>query len=472
MVQSILEKAFYPKSIAVIGASSNPAKLGYRIVEAVVTDGFKGKVYPVNVKGEEVFSLKAYRNVLEIPSEVDLALIAIPANFVPEAIRECGEKKIECAVVFSAGFGEIRNGVKLEQELIDAAAKFNVRIIGPNTNGILNLNNNLNATFTPNLKYKKGNVAFVCQSGGYSSVLLRYGSDEGVGFSKVINLGNSCDIGFADVIEYLATDKFTKVIVLYMEGFKHKNEGRKFYEVAKKVTKIKPIVAFKVGQTKAGTRAALSHTGSLAGLDELYSSAFKQAGVIRASDGIEMIDIAKALSLQQNLPRGKDVAIITNLGGPGVVAADICESHGVLISELSEATKGKLSKILSFTASYANPIDLAADWPNLYIYKEVLSAALEDERINGVLIVLYVLPHSEYRHLIKDISTISKMHGKPIVACCLSSDKATALKCIDELEKHSIPSYKMPENAAKALIGLVKYSTYLRGYEVTLNDTL
>jgi len=459
-----LEKAFYPKSIAVIGASRNPEKLGYKIVQAVIQGGFKGKVYPINISGGRVLGLEIYRNISEIPSGVDLALIAIPADLVPEAVKDCGERGIKCAVVFSAGFGEIRNGIKLEQELINVAINYNVRIIGPNTNGILNLNNNLNATFTPNLNYKKGNVTFVCQSGGYSSVLLRYGSDEGVGFSKVINLGNSCDIGFADAIEYLATDKFTKVIVLYMEGFKHKNEGRKFYEVAKKVTKIKPIVAFKVGRTKAGTRAVLSHTGSLAGLDELYSSAFKQAGVIRASDGIEMIDIAKALSLQQKLPRGKEVAIITNLGGPGVVAADICESHGVVISELSEATKGKLSKILSFTASYANPIDLAADWPNLHVYKEVLSAVLEDERINGVLIVVYLLPQSKYRILIKDISTISKIHGKPIVACCLSSDKATALECIDELENHNIPSYKMPENAAKAIIGLVKYSTYLRGY--------
>ena len=467
MGRSALEKAFYPKSIAIVGASNNPAKLGYSIVKAVLSGGFKGHIYPINLKGGEISGLRAYKSVLEIPKDVDFALISIPAKLVPKAVMECGEKGIDVALVFSAGFGEIKSGVKLEEKLVNIARNYGVRIIGPNTNGIINLNANFYGTFSPHLQYKKGNVAFICQSGGYSSNLLRYGSSEGVGFSKVINVGNSCDIGFADVLEFLGTDKFTEAIVLYMEGFKRKNEGRRFYDVAKEVTKAKPIIALKVGRTKAGKRAIHSHTGSLAGLDELYTAAFKQAGVIRATEGDEMIDIVKALSHQRRLPKGNRVAILTNLGGPGVVAADICESNGLVLSELSEATKEKFSKILSVTASYSNPIDLAADWPYLHMYKKVFSVLLEDERIDSILIVAYIAPQSEYSVLIKDIIAVSRKYTKPIVVCCLSADEAARTKCIEELQKHQIPCYKMPERAAKALVGIVKYSIYRKQAEKT-----
>ena len=462
MTKSVLESAFCPRSIAVIGASSNPDKLGYKIVQAVAQGGFRGRLHPVNVGGGNIFGLKMHRNVSEIPGQVDLALIAIPANLVPEAVKECGRKKVRCGLVFSAGFGEIQGGTGLEQELIDTAKEYNVRIIGPNTNGIMNLNDNLNATFTPGLNYRSGNVAFVCQSGGYSSLLLRYGSGEGVGFSKIINLGNSCDIGFADSLEFLRTDDSTRAIILYMEGFKRENEGREFLETAKEVTKTKPIVVVKVGRTEAGRRAAYSHTGSLAGSDELYNAVFRQAGLIRASDGVEMIDIAKTLSLEHRLPRGNRTAIITNLGGPAVVAADFCESRNIIIGELSEETKERLRKMLSFTASYANPVDLAADWPKLHLYTDVLNVVLEDKGVDIALIIVYLPPQSNHQTLIEDIAAASKKNEKPIVVCCLSTDFAVVTECIDRLGEYNIASYRMPENAAKAIAALIKNSTYLR----------
>jgi acetyltransferase len=319
----------------------------------------------------------------------------------------------------------------------------------------------LNATFTPGLDYKEGRIGFVCQSGGYSSVILNYGTSEGVGFSKIINVGNNCDVSFADVLEFLATDKATEVIILYMEGFKDKNEGRRFYEVAKDVAKRKPIVAFKAGRTKAGRRAVQSHSGSLAGSDELYTAAFKQARIIRASSGIEMIDIAKCLSLQQKFPAGNKVAILTNLGGPGVVATDICEGHGLELSEISRITREKLAELLSFTASFANPIDLAADWPNLHLYKKVLSTLMEDEVIDCIIIIVYIAPQSDYKILIEDFTTVSKKYGKPIVACCLSKEN-TRSQFIIGLEENNIPCYKRPEQAAEAMVSLAAYSSYLR----------
>jgi acetyltransferase len=462
MATSVLESAFCPRSIAVIGASNNPDKLGYKIVQAVGEGGFKGRLHPVNVGGGNIFGMKMYRNVSEIPGQIDLALIAIPANLVPEAVKECGKKKVRSALVFSAGFGEIQGGAGLEQELTDTAKKYNVRIIGPNTNGIMNLNDNLNATFTPGLNYRTGNVAFVCQSGGYSSLLLRYGSGEGVGFSKIINLGNSCDIGFADSLEFLMKDDCTQAIILYMEGFKHENEGRRFLETAKEVTKTKPIVVVKVGRTEAGRRAAYSHTGSLAGSDELYNAAFRQAGLIRASDGVEMIDIAKTLSLEHRLPRGNRTAIITNLGGPAVVAADFCESRHIKIGELSEETKERLRKMLSFTASYANPVDLAADWPKLHLYADVLNAVLKDKQVDIALVIVYIPPQSKHQTLIEDIVAASKKNEKPIVVCCLSTDSAVVADCIGRLDDYSIASFRMPENAAKAIAALIMSSRYMK----------
>jgi acetyltransferase len=466
MVVSSLEKAFCPRSIAVIGASNSPDKLGYKIFQAVALGGFKGQLSPVNVGGGKIFNLEMYRSVSEIPWKVDLALIAIPAKSVPETIRECGKKGIEYAVVFSAGFGEIPSGKDLEEELVETAKECNVRIIGPNTNGIMNLNIKLNATFTPGLDYRKGNVAFVCQSGGYSSLLLRYGSNEGVGFSKVINLGNSCDIGFAECLEFLKTDTSTRTIILYMEGFKRRNEGKKFLEIAREVSKIKPIVAVKVGRTKAGSRAAQSHTGSLAGSDELYDAAFNQAGIIRALEGTEMIDIAKAFSLERRLPKGNRAAIVTNLGGPAVVAADFCETRNIVISEFSEETRERLRKMLSFTASYSNPVDLAADWPKLNLYGNVLNVVLEEKEVDIALVIIYIPSQTEHQILIEDIAAASKKNEKPIIVCCISTDFAVVTECIDGFGRYDIASYRMPENAAKAIAALIKNSTYIRRMEL------
>ena len=457
-----LEKGLYPKSIAIIGASTDPSKIGYRILKAVKSGGFKGEVYPVNIKGGKILGFKAFKTVLDIPGEVDLALISIPSTLVPGVVAECGKKGVSLIVIFSAGFGEIRQGGKLEEKLVRTAEQFNVRIIGPNTNGILNLNIKLNGTFSPILDYREGNIAFICQSGGYSSALLRYGTREGVGFSKVINVGNSCDIGFADVLDFLADDEATEVIVMYMEGFKRTNEGRKFYEVAKRVTKIKPIIALKAGNTIAGKRAVRSHTGSLAGSDELYRAAFRQSGVIRSSRGVEMMDISKALSLQPKLPRGNRVAILTNLGGPGVVAADVCEKNGLKLPAFSRDTQEYLSKTLSPTASFLNPVDLAADWPYLNVYGKVLESIIEDGNVDSVLIVAYISPDSEYQVLLRDITNVYTTHNKPIIICCLSAEEKTKAICIKKLEKYLIPCYTMPEKAATALAGMVEYSAYIK----------
>jgi len=346
-----LDSIFKPKSVAIIGASSNPMKLNNWITVSALNSKFKGKIYLVNPNVKEIQGVQTYSSILAVPGEIDVAAIMVPADLVPDVMRDCIKKKVKGVIIFSAGFKEIgEKGKKREEEIKDLARKGNMRIVGPNCMGVYSASVNLNLT---SLSTHKGEVAFVSQSGGYGLEIFAAGMQNGIMFSKFISTGDKADIQDHEYLEYLYDDPDTKVIVLYLEGIE---KGREFFDVAKKVTQKKPIFAIKIGRSDVGRTAAQSHTGALAGEEEVYNAAFKQAGIIRASDIEELFDYLRAY-LTQPLPKGNRVGILVGSGGVGVAAADACAEVGLQVPMLSQKNQDILRSILPEFASVRNPVD-------------------------------------------------------------------------------------------------------------------
>ncbi|AIF69463.1 acetyl-CoA synthetase [Palaeococcus pacificus DY20341] len=453
-----LDYFFNPRSIAVLGASNDPLKLGYEVFKNLKNYG--GKVYPINIKEEEVQGVKAYKNVKDIPDEVDMAVIVVPKRFVKQAVIDCGEKGVKGIVLITAGFGEMgEEGKREERELVEIAHKYGMRIIGPNCVGIMNTHNNMNATFITNAV--KGSVAFVSQSGALGAGIVYKTIKENVGFSKFISVGNMSDLDFGDLMEALAEDEESKAIALYIEGLK---DGKKFMEIAKKVSKKKPIIALKAGKSESGARAASSHTGSLAGSYAIYDAAFRQSGVLVANNIDEMLSMARAFT--QPLPKGKRVAIMTNAGGPGVLTADEIDKHGLKLANLKEETMQKLREFLPPMAAVKNPVDMIASARGEDYYKTA-KLLLEDENVD-ILIAICVVPtfagmtpteHAE--GVIRAVKEVN--NGKPVLGLFMAgyvSEKAKEL-----LEREGIPSYERPEDVGIAAYALAKFGEIKNGNE-------
>jgi acyl-CoA synthetase (NDP forming) len=346
-----LDSIFKPTSVAIIGASSNPMKLNNWITVSALNSKFKGKIYLVNPNVKEIQGVQTFSSILDVPGEIDVAAIMVPADLVPDVMRDCIKKKVKGVIIFSAGFKEIgEKGKKREEEIKELARKGNMRIVGPNCMGVYSAAVNLNLT---SLSTHKGVVAFVSQSGGYGLEIFAAGMQNGIMFSKFISTGDKADIQDHEYLEYLYDDPDTKVIVLYLEGIE---KGRDFFDVAKKVTQKKPIFAIKIGRSDVGRTAAQSHTGALAGEEEVYNAAFKQAGIIRASDIEELFDYLRAY-LTQPLPKGNRVGILVGSGGVGVTAADACADGGLQVPPLSKGNQEILRAVLPEFASVRNPVD-------------------------------------------------------------------------------------------------------------------
>jgi len=445
-----LDYFFKPKAITVIGASNDPMKLGYEVFKNLKK--YKdGKVYPVNVKDETVQGVKAYKNVRDIPDEVDLAIIVVPKRFVKQAIIDCGEKGVKGAVIITAGFGETgEEGKKEERELVEIAHSYGMRLIGPNCVGVMNTHNDMNATFI--MDAKKGSIAFVSQSGALGAGIVYKTVKEGIGFSKFISVGNMADLDFAELMEYLADTEEDKAIALYIEGVR---DGRKFIEIAKRVTKKKPVIALKAGKSESGARAASSHTGSLAGSWKIYEAAFKQSGVLVAETIDDMLSMARAFT--QPLPKGKRVAIMTNAGGPGVLTADEIDKRGLKLANLEEKTIEELRSFLPPMAAVKNPVDMIASARGEDYYRTA-KALLEDPNVD-MLITICVVPtfagmtpteHAE--GIIRAVKEVN--NGKPVLGLFMAgyvSEKAKEL-----LEANGIPSYERPEDVAAGAYALVQ----------------
>ncbi|WP_461867191.1 acetate--CoA ligase alpha subunit [Thermococcus sp.] len=448
----MLDYFFTPKAIAVIGASNDPLKLGYEVFKNLknYTDG---KVYPVNVKDEVVQGVKAYKNIKEIPDDVDLAVIIVPKRFVRQTIIDCGEKGVKGIIIITAGFGEVdEEGKKEERELVEIAHKYGMRIVGPNCVGIMNTHNNMNATFVMNAK--KGGIAFISQSGALGAGILYKTIKEGIGFSKFISIGNMADLDFADLMEALADDEQSKAIALYIEGLK---DGRRFMKVAKEVSKKKPVIVLKAGKSESGARAASSHTGSLAGSYRIYEAAFKQSGVLVAETIDDMLSMARAFT--QPLPKGKRVAIMTNAGGPGVLTADAIDKHGLKLADLEKETIERLRSFLPPMAAVRNPVDMIASARGEEYYKTA-KLLLQDPNVD-MLIAICVVPTfagmTQTEHAEGVIRAMKEVNnGKPVLGLFMAGYVSEPAK--ELLEENGIPSYERPEDVASAAYALVEFA--------------
>lgn len=452
-----LDYFFDPKSVAIIGASHKPGKLGYVIFSNFVGGLFEGKSYPVNPDTTPILGKKVYKSVTQIPDDIDLAVIVVPASIVPKVLKDCVKKRIEAVIIISGGFSETgEEGRKLEEELKRIIKRTNVRVLGPNCLGVYDTSTNIDTLFLSRERLGRppeGNIGYISQSGSVGSTILDWLAEEQTGISKFISYENGMDLNESDFIEYLGEDRKTKVIVVFVEGVK---DGKRFIKVTREVSKKKPIIILKGGKTETGTKAAASHTGSLAGSAKIYSSVFKQTGLIEANSWEELFDFAKAFSTQ-SIPRGNRIAIVTDGGGFGVLTADECERHGLQLPEPSENIKKILRKKIPTYGSLLNPIDLTGD-VTAERYRVTLDACLRSGEYDGVIaITLFQVPTLELS--ITDVLADLKKHRKPIL-CCSAGGKFT-IKLSKILEKHGIPVYQTPRRVVSAMASLVKYNEWL-----------
>jgi len=456
---------FNPKSIAVIGASTTTGKVGNTVLNNIIKSGFNGKIYPINPKADEILGYKTYKSVLDIPDEIEIAIFVIPGKFCAPIAEECGKKGIKGLIIISAGFKEIGGeGVEREEKLIELSKKYNMRMLGPNCLGFLGLKYNGSfAAETP----KKGQIAMISQSGAMLTGMMDYSMTQAFGFSCNISLGNKADLGAVDFIEYLTNDDETKVILCYLESIK---DGDRFLEVLPKATRKKPVVILKSGVSEAGARAASSHTGALAGADIAYDLAFKKCGVVRAKTIEDLFDYGE-IFLYQPIPKENSFAIITNAGGPGIVATDAFDREKLKFAGFSEGILHALRDHLPLEASVFNPIDIVGDaTPDRYDFtiRTVFGVNSKSELSNditteGALIIVTPQAQTKPTEVAKLIHEISsnhlRQHGKPIV-CSFIGEKSIA-EGREYLKQNHIPCYHFPDRAAHSLKTLTNYREYL-----------
>jgi len=451
---------FYPKSMAVIGASRQPGSVGHALLANIIGSRFQGIVYPVNPKAKGILGVKCYSKVADVPDEIDLAVIIVPSQIVLSVLEECGQKGIKGAIIISAGFKEIGGtGIELEKKVQYIIQKYDISLVGPNCLGVINTDSKsyLNATFGMQFP-KEGNIAFVSQSGALCVAVLEYAKEANVGFSKFISMGNKADLNENELLLYLRDDPKTDVILMYLEDLVN---GREFMRIARETTSNisnpKPIIALKAGSTALGARAASSHTGSLAGSDRVYSAIFEQCGVLRVKTLEELFDYVRAFS-SQPLPKGKNVAIVTNSGGPGILATDSCIQYGLNVTPLSQKTVQALKKTLPPTASFNNPVDLIGD-AHHDRYEASLREILKDKNVHSSIVILTPTSFTDVEKIATSIVKTAKVYKKPVFACFLGVYDVS--KGIEILEENNIPAYRFPESAARVISEMAKYTWWL-----------
>lgn len=453
--QHPLNSIFSPKVIAVIGATETPGSVGRTVFQNLGRGGFNGVVYPVNPKRSAVLCVKAYPSIGAIPEKVDLAVICTPAPAVPNVIRECVAAGVPGAVIISAGFKEIGEaGVKLEQEILAEARRSGMRIVGPNCLGVMVPKSGLNATFATTIA-KPGNVGFLSQSGALCTAILDWSLKENVGFSAFASLGSMLDVGWGDLIYYLGDDPNTKSIVIYMETI---GDARAFLSAAREVALTKPIIVIKPGRTEQAAKAAASHTGSLTGSDEVLQAAFRRVGVLRVETISELFDMAEVLGKQPR-PKGPRLTIVTNAGGPGVLATDMLITSGAQLAELTSETMTKLNGVLPPTWSHNNPVDVIGD-ANAERYAKAVETVAKDPNTDGLLVILTPQAMTESTATAKQLVPFAKLENKPILASWMGAREVEAGE--DVLNAANIPTFKYPDRAARAFYYMWRYSDNLR----------
>ena len=440
-------KAFFePKSVAVIGASTSPDKLGHAVLKNLVEGGYarQGKIYPINPTAKTILGLPAFPSVMAVPEAIELAVIVIPYPYVPDALRLCGEKGIPAAIVISAGFREAgMEGLERERELIQIAREFQIRLIGPNCLGVIDTFTPLNASFAAGTP-PSGPMAFMSQSGALGTAVLDIALAGRLGLSKFVSLGNKADVSETDLLQAWVEDDHTRVIMIYSEGMPN---GQEFIRIARDITRCKPVVAIKSGVTQSGSRAVSSHTGSLAGSEQAYQAAFQQAGILRADSMQALFDMALAIGYQPPL-KGDRIAIVTNAGGPGILATDALERSGLSMARFNVETIHALEQYLPDAASAANPVDVLGD-AHADRYQFALNQVVADPHVDGLMVVLTPQAMTEIDATAQAIGELSRSTEKPILACFMG--EARVQSGIAILNRYGVPNYSFPERAARAL---------------------
>ncbi|MBN2017925.1 MAG: bifunctional acetate--CoA ligase family protein/GNAT family N-acetyltransferase [Candidatus Cloacimonetes bacterium] len=449
-----LTKLFNPKVVAVIGATARDGTVGFSLMNNLIGSGFDGIVYPINPKRTNVLGVKAYKNISEVPDKVDLAVIATPARTVPAIVEECGEVGVDGIVLISAGFSEIgKEGKELTKQILEILRKYGMRMIGPNCLGFIKPSINLNVSFA-NKMALTGKIAFISQSGALCTAILDWSVDQNVGFSHFVSIGSMVDVSFHDLIDYFGSDPHTTSIVIYMESL---TDARSFLSAARAFARNKPIIVLKSGKSSEGAQAAKSHTGSLAGNDFVFDAAFKRAGVIRVNTVDELFHIAQSLAMQ-NKPEGNRLAIITNAGGPGVIATDTLIEKGGKIAKLSKETIDELNKHLSPNWSKGNPVDVLGD-AGPEQYERAVELCAKDKSVDGILVILTPQEMTDPTGVAEKVATLSKKCKKTLLASWMGAEDIAEGQKV--LESHQIPVYQTPEDAVKCFMYMYDYTRNL-----------
>ena len=454
-IDPTLKPFFSPQGIAIIGASLDPSKLGFGLVRNLEQSGYQGAIHLVNIKGHTLMGLPIYQHILETPDPVDLGFLLIPAQAIPEAIEDCAKRGIKALIIGSGGFRETgKQGAELEQRCLHIARKNGVRLLGPNSIGLIDTHTPIDTTFLSPPGPTPGDIAFISHSGAICSAVIDWARGQGFGLSRLVSLGNQSDVTEADMLAPVAEDPYTRVIALYLEGVK---DGRHFLEQAQSVSRDKPIVALKVGRYERSQAAVASHTGALAGMESAYNAAFHRAGVIRADTTEQLFDWARSLAWCP-LPEGPSVAVLTNAGGPGVTAVDSLESKGLQLADLGSDTHKALGGLLNPAASLSNPVDmLAAATPHQYA--SCLQILLADPAVNSVMVILPPPPMHTAGGIAKAIIPVIYTADKPVVVALMG--ERLIQEAVEHFRAARIPDYRFPERAAEALAVLHQRSKYL-----------
>lgn len=448
-----LDKIFKPESLAIIGASEKEGSVGATLMRNVV-EGFEGDIYPVNINRDEVMDIEAFSSVGEIEEDVDLALIATPAKTVPGIVDDCGEAGIEAAIIISAGFSETSSeGKELEEKISEKRKKHGMRILGPNCLGTIRPESNLNMTFLRK-DPAAGKVAFLSQSGAMGSAILDWSTKAKVGFSAFVSVGNMMDIDFGDLIDYFGQDPKTDSIIMYMETVK---DAEKFMSAARSFARTKPILVIKAGKYSKSAEAVASHTGSLAGEDQIYDAAFKRVGVTRVSDVDDLFSSSETLS-KQNLPDGPNMAIVTNAGGPGIMTTDAILDAGGELADLSTSTQKELNEFLPAEANVKNPVDVLGD-ADTERYEHSIEVCIEDEDVDGVIVIYAPQGKASAKDAARAVANVSKETDKPIVSSFMGAGEVDEGRQI--LREENVPTRPTPEQAISAFMYMHRYARNL-----------
>ncbi|MEQ1740857.1 MAG: acetate--CoA ligase family protein, partial [Methyloglobulus sp.] len=450
MAQHYLKPLFSPKSVVVFGASDHIDSVGQIVFQNMLQSGFQGALYPINPGHPEVQGHKAYTSISQIIEPVELAVIATPPETVPGIIDECGKHNVKAAVIITAGFGETGSvGKALERTVLDNAQRYGIRLIGPNCLGVMRPDIGLNATFNKG-SANSGNLAFVSQSGALCTAILDWAQSNDVGFSSVVSMGSSVDLDFGEILDYLVSDVLTQSILLYIEGIRN---ARSFMSSIRAAARIKPVILVKVGRYPAGSKAAMSHTASLVGSDDAFDAAVRRAGVVRVQTITQLFSAAKALSCGFH-PTGNRLAIVTNGGGPGVMATDCAADLGLVMASLSDITIETLNQVLPATWSHGNPVDVIGD-AQADRYHHAVKACLEDPNVDGVLTILTPQAMTKPLEAANTVIELSNQYSKPLLTCWMGGAQVEESRTAFNHARK--PSFRTPEPAVEVFSFLSAY---------------